>query len=171
MTTQTFHSPQLVEDVAKFLHNCNDNKWAEGSDKPCPGGTVWSIKCSDEYKQEMRARAHKLIALVRSECAPTQLEIENARLQGQIEALREHVPAPYEVRCPQCNALVATEYGENATMARRDGVTFLCRSCSEKRRDAALPPCAVGPCHRIDCNLCVERCSDTMHAPNCEHLT
>jgi len=98
------------------------------------------------------------------------LSRENARLKGQIEVLREHVPAPYEVRCPDCNALVATEYGENATMARRDSVIFPCRSCSERRyRPEELPPCAVGACHRIDCNLCVERCSETMHAPNCEH--
>lgn len=61
------------------------------------------------------------------------LRLENARLQGQIEVLREYVPAPYEVRCPECRVLVATEFGENAVMARRDEVTFPCEPCSRSR--------------------------------------
>lgn len=63
------------------------------------------------------------------------LRRDNARLQGQLEALREHIPAEYEVRCPDCNALVAIERGENAVLARRDAVTFLCQPCSIRQFD------------------------------------
>ncbi len=39
----------------------------------------------------------------------------------------------YEVRCPDCNTLVATEHGDNAVSARSNGVTFPCEPCAQRR--------------------------------------